>query len=118
VKINGLGRPTVVAVGVVLGLLVPAILYYVLSYRPTRQRYFTESTFRALGVLAEQVAGAVASRSTAVRNAATGSVESQQESALRLANLEKVKDCQCVPKPNGESDGAAHRPPRSRRRPT
>src|SRR5262245_33178 len=55
--------------GVIAAALAAGVAYYFYDYQARRQQYFTESRRRQLGVLAEQIEGAINSRVSSLQNA-------------------------------------------------
>lgn len=76
---------TIVAVTILIAVACGAV-YYLFSYQVGRQAYFSESRLRALGVLAEQIEGAVGSRRAALRSAVEQDLDLLVDPAARAKN--------------------------------
>lgn len=70
-----LKKHTFTFVGVlILAAIVASFGFYVFKYKSNRESYFTDSRRRQLGIVAEQIEGAVDSRRSSLRNAVTAFV--------------------------------------------
>ena len=86
-------RPALVVVFVVFAIALPLVGYYLAVELPERAAYFTQSKFRALGVLAEQIESTLENRLNAVKAAAT-SADGEPARKIGL-----IRDLTYVPDP-------------------